>query len=283
MIKRIIYITKRIIYKIMTFFNSIRDRRRIRTFGRSRKQDCQALTLLKDKHKGERCFILGNGPSLNKCDLTLLKNEISFAVNNIYYKTQETGYRPSYYMVEDNHVLKENFYAINNYRCDVKFFPENYRNKEALPDQSTIFIPMDCGFYREGHPYYQIPRFSRDVSREVFAGQSVTIMQLQMAFYLGFSEVYLIGMDFSYDVPKSTVIDGVCYHSQENDPNHFHPNYFGKGKIWHNPRLDLVLESYKKCKEEFESDGRKILNATVGGKLELFERVDYQSIFVSKK
>jgi hypothetical protein len=241
------------------------------------------LTSLKNKHKGERCFILGNGPSLNKCDLTLLKNESSFAVNNIYYKTQETGYRPNYYMVEDNHVIRENFHAINNYRCDFKFFPENYRKKEVIPDQSTFFIPMDCGFYRAGHPYYQIPRFSRDVPREIFSGQSVTIMQLQMAFHLGFSEVYLIGMDFSYDIPKSTVIDGVRFHSQEDDPNHFHPNYFGKGKIWHNPRLDLVLKSYKKCKEEFESDGRKILNATVGGKLELFERVDYQSLFKSRQ
>ena len=61
--------------------------------------------------------------------------------------------------------------------------------------------------------------------------------------------------------------------------NHFHPSYFGKGKKWHDPKLDRVLMCYEKCKEEFENDGRKIYNATVGGKLELFERVEFTSLF----
>ncbi|MGV6830387.1 MAG: 6-hydroxymethylpterin diphosphokinase MptE-like protein [bacterium] len=242
------------------------------------KEYTEQLQLLKDKFKGKRCFIVGNGPSLNKCDLSLLKDEYSFAVNGIFYKTKEMGYRPNFYMVEDNHVVYDNIKEINKYKCDYKFFPANYKNI-IIPDENTIFIPADLGFYREYHPYFCKPRFSKDVSSEIFTGQSVTIMQLQMAYHLGFAEVYLIGMDFSYALPESTKVEGVNYTSQEDDPNHFHPDYFGKGKKWHDPKLDRVLMNYKKCKEEFEADDRKIYNATVGGKLEIFERRNYFSLF----
>jgi len=238
----------------------------------------EVLNGLKDAYRGERCFILGNGPSLNKCDLSLLADEYSFAVNGIFYKTQEMGYKPNFYMVEDNHVISDNINEINSYKCKYKFFPASYKNV-IKPDESTIFIPADYGFYREHHPYYCAPRFSKNVSKEIFTGQSVTIMQLQLAYHLGFSEVYLIGMDFSYDLPKSTIVDGVNYTSQDDDVNHFHPNYFGKGKKWHDPKLDRVLICYEKCKNEFEDDGRIIYNATIGGKLELFERADFSKLF----
>lgn len=239
--------------------------------------NCKLIDL-KDKFKGKRCFIIGNGPSLNKCDLKLLEKEYSFAVNGIFYKTKEMGYKPNFYMVEDNHVVSDNLREINKYKCEYKFFPSNYKNI-IIPDENTIFIPMDCGFYRENHPYFCKPRFSKDVPNEIFAGQSVTIMQLQMAYHLGFSEVYLIGMDFSYTLPESTVVEGCNYTSQEDDVNHFHPDYFGKGKKWHDPQLERVLANYEKCKEEFESDGRNIYNATVGGKLDIFERRDYDKLF----
>jgi hypothetical protein len=86
-------------------------------------------------------------------------------------------------------------------------------------------------------------------------------------------------MDFSYAVPDSVIKTGNVWESTEDDPNHFHPNYFGVGKKWHDPKLDNVLQSYQLCKMVFEKDDRKIFNATNGGKLELFERVDYDSLF----
>lgn len=264
--------------KIKTKIERAENKKKIQKYTQTPKEYQEILIALKDKHKGERCFIVGNGPSLNKCDLSKLKDEYSFAVNGIFYKTDEVNYRPTFYMVEDNHVVADNLKRINNYKCKYKFFPSNYKNM-IVPDENTIFIPMDCGFYRENHPYFCKPRFSKDVPNEIFAGQSVTIMQLQMAYHLGFSEVYLIGMDFSYALPDSTIVEGCNYTSQEDDVNHFHPDYFGKGKKWHDPQLDRVLANYENCKKEFEKDGRNIYNATVGGKLEIFERKNYDSLF----
>jgi hypothetical protein len=105
------------------------------------------------------------------------------------------------------------------------------------------------------------------------------MINLQLAYYFGFDEVYLIGMDFDYKIPDSAIIEGLSITSTTDDINHFHPDYFGPGKKWHDPDLEQVLTSYKKMKEVYKADGRKIINATKGGKLEVFERVDYDQLF----
>ena len=96
---------------------------------------------------------------------------------------------------------------------------------------------------------------------------------------MGFTEVYLIGMDFSYIIPESHKRTGDVLLSDTDDPNHFHKDYFGKGKTWKDPKLDRVMMNYKQAKFVYECAGRNIYNATIGGKLELFERVNFNALF----
>ena len=240
--------------------------------------DKSKLKKLKGAYKGERCFILGNGPSLNKCDLKLLKGEYSFGVNGIFYKTREMGYKPTFYVVEDSHVMADNREEINAYDADFKFFPVNYKSY-IHNRKNTLFFKMNEGFYVDHSPNFSIPRFSTDASERLYCGQSVTMLNFQLAFYLGFSEVYLIGMDFNYDIPETATVNGNDIVSNEDDVNHFHPDYFGRGKTWHDPHLDRVLNSYKMMKLVYEAADRKIYNATVGGKLEVFDRVEFDGLF----
>ncbi len=245
----------------------------------SEEDEFKKLRSLKNKFKGKRCFIIGNGPSLNKCDLTLLKDEYTFGVNGIFYKTEEMGFAPTFYMVEDGHVVDDNLEKINNYdKPNYKFFPTLYKDKIKKTD-NTYFFLADLGFYRGSHYSFEIPRFSRDFSQIAFCGQSVTYLNMQLAYYLGFSEVYLIGMDFSYKIRKTDEVKGQTLVSNEDDINHFHPDYFGKGKKWHDPKVHNVAKNYEFAKCVFEYDNRKIYNATVGGKLEIFERKDYYKLF----
>lgn len=243
--------------------------------------DKSKIRKLKDKFKGKRCFILGNGPSLNKVDLNLLKDEYSFAVNGIFYKTEETGYKPTFYVVEDRAVMADNAEKINEYDVPYKFFPTNYR-PQIKNRKNAIFFKMNTGYYRENTPNYGMPRFSTDAALRLYCGQSVTMINLQLAYYMGFTEIYLIGMDFDYKIPTSAVINGNEILSTEDDDNHFHPDYFGKGKTWHDPQLDKVLNSYKLMKLMYECSGRTIYNATPGGKLEVFNRVDFDELFNKK-
>lgn len=243
--------------------------------------DREKLSSLKNKFKGKRCFIIGNGPSLNKIDLNLLKSEYTFGVNGIFYKTKEMGFKPTFYVVEDYHVMQDNVDEIVDFNCEYNFFPARYKKhfKGKMRDNNTFFH-LNEGFYIEGGPNYEKPRFSYDASSRLYCGQSVTIVNLQMAYYLGFDEVYLIGMDFNYDLPSTAIVDGDVIESTEDDINHFHPDYFGVGKKWHDPKLHNVLKNYEMCKFAFEQDGREIINATVGGKLEVFNRVDFKDLFV---
>lgn len=239
---------------------------------------CSDFSKLKDKFKGERAFIVGNGPSLNKHDLSLLKNEYSFAVNGIFYKTESEGYRPTFYVVEDRHVMLDNVDKINAFEARYKFFPVDYKS-QLKNKKNCWFFRMDKGYYNKTSPYFAIPRFSADMNDKLYCGQSVTMINLQIAYYLGFSEIYLIGMDHSYHIPSDADVAGEEITSNSDDPNHFHPEYFGKGKKWHDPHLDRVERTYSYFKLAYESQGRKIYNATVGGNLEVFERVDYYGLF----
>ncbi|EIX0663208.1 DUF115 domain-containing protein [Campylobacter lari] len=242
----------------------------------------EELSKLYNKYLGKRCFIIGNGPSLNLHDLSLLQDEYTFAVNSFYYKTRETGFRPTFYVVEDTSVMKENLSEIKSYHSQYKFFPTIY--KDLIPkDENTYFFTMNRGFYEKSSPNYCVPRFSTDITKEIFCGQSVTYINLQLAYFMGFCEVYLIGMDFSYVIPETHKRVGDVLFSDSDDINHFHKDYFGAGKTWKDPKLDRVAQNYKMAKLVFESTNRKIYNATIGGSLEIFPRVDYNNLFLSSQ
>ena len=123
---------------------------------------------------------------------------------------------------------------------------------------------------------YTGPGFSSDVRRRVWEGATVTNVALQIAFHMGFQQVILIGVDHDFtskgDANKTVV-------SQGDDPNHFAPDYFGKGYKWQLPDLDTSEIGYAFAREAYQKAGREVLDATVGGKLTLFPKVDYNSLF----
>lgn len=238
----------------------------------------ERIRSLRNKYQGERCFIIGNGPSLNAFDIKILNNEYTFGVNSIFFKTDDTGFRPTFYVVEDHFVIHDNLKRINAYDCEINFFLANYKGL-VKPKPNVILLPADLGFYRENHPYHDTPRFSTECDKVIYNGQTVSYINMQLAYWMGFNPVYLVGMDFSYQIPDSLIKDGINFTSTDDDPNHFHPSYFGKGKRWHDPQLNRVAMNFELAKNVFEKDNRKILNATIGGQLEIFERVDFFSLF----
>jgi hypothetical protein len=92
-----------------------------------------------NKYKGKRCIIIGNGPSLNKIDLGRIQNEYTFGVNSLYYKTNENGFLPTFFVVEDSSVMKENIAEIKNYNAQYKFFPTIYKNLHGEKKEHLLF------------------------------------------------------------------------------------------------------------------------------------------------
>jgi len=232
-----------------------------------RRASIQRLKGYHNIHTGKRCFIIGNGPSLKQMDLSLLKNEFTFGMNRLYMAFPEMGFSTSYF-VSMNDLVAEQCARDFEKLTMPKFFSWRAR-KWITPDEQTQFI----------YSTYTGPGFSTDITGRVWESATVTYVALQLAYYMGFSTVVLIGVDHNFVTqgkPNSTVV------SQGDDPNHFNPHYFGKGFRWQLPDLETSELGYQLARDAYSADGRQILDATQGGKLTIFKKVDYQSLFSPK-
>tara|TARA_R110001606_G_scaffold367975_1_gene523669 strand:- start:11 stop:883 length:873 start_codon:yes stop_codon:yes gene_type:complete len=227
----------------------------------------------KNAYAGKRAFLIGNGPSLNKLDLTKLKNEITIGVNSIYLNEEKMGFLPNHYVIEDRFVAEDRADEVNAMKGPQKWFGNYLQYCLSGDDVNWINVRMRYDQHKN------FPFFSQDIARQAWTGGSVTYICMQLAYYLGVKTLYLVGFDHHYVIPDDAKIEGLDITSQSDDPNHFHPDYFGKGYRWHDPMVDRMELGYKKAGLFFERDGRRIFNATAGGKLECFERVDFRNLF----
>lgn len=236
-----------------------------------RRESIRRLAALKDKHKGQRAFIIGNGPSLKNTDLSKLKNEFTFGMNRIYLMFPELGFTTSYLCVVNDLVVEQTASDLAALEIP-KFIAWRSRRYFANLQSPITNYQLPTFLYTT----YTGPKFSKDVRGRVWESATVTNVALQLAFHMGFEQVILIGVDHNYTAagkPNTTVT------SQGDDPNHFSPAYFGKGFRWQLPDLDTSEIGYRFARQAYESAGRQVLDATVGGKLTIFPKVDYNSLF----
>lgn len=234
------------------------------------------LPSLKDRHKGERCFIIGNGPSLRAEDLDKLHNEISFASNKIYLAFDRTDWRPTYYTVIDVLVAQHNREGIERLRL-TKIF--NSGLKKYFPGSKDVTwirsIPSPKRGGRSGFA------FSEDLIRGTYPGWTVLYEQMQVAFYMGIREMYLIGVDFSFHEPERTgefCEQGEVVISKEGS-DHFHPEYRKPGETWTIPRLDMQRNAFLCAREKLKENGGAIYNASRRTELDVFPRIDLDKLF----
>ena len=227
---------------------------------------------LRDCYAGRRCFVVGGGPSLALTPLELLAGEVSIASNSIFLLFGERQFRPTFYTVEDRLVAEDRAPIINQLRGMTKVFPADLC-QHLREDDDTIYVNFMRG------QYHGFPRFSDTLDEVVYWGGTVTFMNLQLAWHLGCREVYLVGIDHSYERPSSRDrVQGNVITSQSADVNHFHPDYFGPGYRWHDPKVDRMELAYVEAQRFFTEHGGVIYNATVGGNLEVFPRVSLENV-----
>ncbi len=231
------------------------------------------LSRLKDIHIGERCFIVANGPSLCAEDLDILhdKNEITFGMNRIYKMFNNTRWRPTYYCCEDINIFNESQNDINNIPAKIKFFPINHKYYGNINIKGAYYF--NPNYFRENDFPYS---FSNDISKQIDCHGTVTFTCMEIAAYMGFSEIYLLGVDHNYHV---TINDNGETMVDDNAKDYFVDDYDNdiKDIVVHNIGNNTV--AYKKAKKYCDENGIKIFNATRGGKLEVFPRVNFDELF----
>lgn len=223
----------------------------------------EQIASFKDIHKGQRCFIIANGPSLNKVNLELLKGEITIGMNRIYLLEEKIGYLPSYLAVSDIPIQLTQFVDEYNDVKTVKFYHWWAR---------SLFKNRDINYF---FPHFKMD-FQPDFTKTIGNSKSVTFVCIQLAFYMGFDEVYIVGKDHSYNITGKA---GDTVNADGTEKNHFIENYYKAGQKWKIPNYIEEEFSYALARQAFEKAGRKIKDATVDGKLEVFEKVDYNSLF----
>ncbi|MCL2633267.1 MAG: DUF115 domain-containing protein [Oscillospiraceae bacterium] len=223
-----------------------------------------------NKHKGERCFIIGNGPSLKTQDLDLLKNEFTFATNQIYLAFEETAWRPTYYVVEDDMFMETKHKEFCNIITGIKFLASHKIPAiESFEAENAYYYNVDADSSYQQLPYKL--KFSIEPGL-VYHCDTVTYTCLQFAAFMGFKEIYLLGVDNSYSVLRKA--DGeIIYKNQKQ--NHFNQNYSASHYIGD---IDLVNAGYQAAREYADNNDIKIYNATRAGELEVFERVTLEDI-----
>jgi hypothetical protein len=223
------------------------------------------LAELKNVHKGQRAFIIGNGPSLKRTDLTRLKDEFTFGLNRIYLMFPELGFATTYFVAVNDLVIEQCARDISALPMP-KFLSWRSHRFFASGELPAYFL----------YTTYDNPAFARDVRQRVWESATVTYVALQLAYHMGFEQVILVGVDHNSNVPgkaNSTIV------SLGDDPNHFNPGYFGKGFRWQLPDFETSEIGYRLARQAYEFDGRTILDATIGGKLKVFPKADYLSLF----
>jgi hypothetical protein len=245
-------------------------------------------------HTGQRCFIMGNGPSLNRTDLELLEGETVFACNAAFLLFDRINWRPTYYTCVDSRVLPDRARDIQAMLAQnpsmTAFFPteveEHTGEKRRYPTRVILPTGRNRFYFREAYGTLEnLPEsmFSADIGQHVIQPRTVAITMLQIAAYMGFSEIYLIGCDTRYTVPATVDeedSEGLALVStRDDDANHFDPAYFGKGRKWHAPKTELMVEHYRIARDALEARGVKVFDATVDGALDVFDKVDFNALF----
>lgn len=241
------------------------------------------LLSLKDKYEGQRCFILGNGPSINKQDLSLLRNEHVFVTNWFVLHEEFKNFQNCFYCASDPHLWN---YSKGFNKKLVEMLKQNEKAK-------YFFIYLAYGaFKRESRwkcsePYFirvshykrvWDGNFSTNVEVETYIGNTVIIdLCIPLAFFLGFREIYLMGCDFRFKEDKQSHFFKRSTIPEDNLKLLEQKDRFRLENIH-----DIVNASYSVVKEYADNHGRVIYNAGYGGRLEIFGRVNYEELMKNK-
>ncbi len=228
-----------------------------------RRRAIELLAPLRGRYHGCRCVVIGNGPSLKKMDLAPLRHEFTFGLNRIYLLFEKWGFETTF-LVAINRFVLEQFGDELGSTSPLKILNWSYRQPE-LEGERACFL--------ETRP---TTRPDGDLLRGFYAGGgTVTNVALQAAYFMGFTEVILIGVDHSY---RSQGVPNQAVRAESEDESHFSKDYFGPGIVWQLPDLEAMERGYWHIRELFEGGRRRVLDATVGGQLEVFPKVGFEEI-----
>jgi hypothetical protein len=219
---------------------------------------------LRDRYRGQPMLIAGNGPSLLRTPLDQMAGVASIGMNKIDLLFPKTSWRPQFIVCTNSMVVRQHRDSFERSAIPV-LLP--YKSRRLVRGRRNPLIQ----FFN----LHASPQFSTDFPRGIGRSPTVTYAALQLAYHLGADPVVLVGVDHNFTGvggPANTYV-----RADGQDPNHFDPNYFGPGMLWGLPDLEGSEIVYRLARRAFETAGRRVLDATVDGRLQIFQKIDMRS------
>lgn len=238
---------------------------------------------LKNIHKDEKCFVIGNGPSLNKQDLTLLQDEFTFVMNEFYLHKDFQIISPNYYcLIDDYYFKKENLFSLKEIekvtfpnKKITFFFPalfkKSIREHHLFENNKKYYLAF------KGRIINTYPKVYLDITKPISGGNFTSYACLFLARYMGFKKIYLVGFDHDWVTENGKEI-GCHFYDQIREAEDI-----PQEKLIYFSDQYKIRESYSIIKDLFLKGGVEIFNATKGGYLDVFKRIDYNSLFKNEK
>lgn len=229
------------------------------TIGRTNKEHLKRFC---NKHEGETLFLLANGPSINNTPLHLLKGQRVMCMNRFYIKFEQLQFIPDYLVCIEETVLDRFAQDFSSLKPDTFV---NWRSRDRIPGVHYLKESFDI-----------FPEFNPNILAAMNTCGTVTFICLQLAFYMGFSRVVLLGLDHSFH--EKGLAGKTVIRKEESDESHFDPNYFPKGMKWVLPDLVKSELGYQMALDYYQHFGREIIDATIGGKCQIFPKKDLNDL-----
>jgi hypothetical protein len=240
--------------------------------------------VFREKHRGQRCFILANGPSLATQDITPLEGEVTFVTNNFYKHEVLDRWQPTYYALADPHYFDGSekmavmLRGIAARAHGSSFFVRLKGAKEVLATQPLL--PPERAYYLALAGNIAEAELSDvDLADYLPGPRNVGVLCLMLAIYMGCSPIYLLGFDHDWLANRGR--SGHFYGAPAPQGNKEAQPPTGYDAWSYRMIMEYQLElwkGYEKLSQLAIQKGIRILNATNGGFLDVYERVDYAQV-----
>jgi len=242
---------------------------------------------LEGKYKNRRCFVIGNGGSINSQDLSKLKNEITIVSNSFFKHPSLNSWQPTYYCIVDSIHFSEieftsSFFSELTQSVKTTNFCFPVVNKEII-DTLMVLNSFKKYFFFFHNSLAETSIRELNLDKPIPGVQSVSQFEIMLAIYMGCSPIYLMGMDhdwLKYEPNMDNERSYQHFYSDQTVDNYAKRKY----NYSFSYKTDLVnilrlWEGYENLLSLSVKEDIKILNATKGGYLDVFERIDYEKIF----
>jgi len=239
---------------------------------------------LQGRHAAESCFILGNGPSAKSVDLLALRGKTVISVSNGYLHRDYAAIAPRY------HCLPQVASSVMTEADLVAWFTEMHGHlgeAELFLNETEALLVRKNGLFAGRKVHYlafrenfdeMTDRVIIDISAPVPRVQSVPVMALMIAMYLGFDKIALLGVDHDH-FKTGTYTYAFDLLAQENKDQTVtadghvatsrHDDFQALARLW---------RQYRTLREIADANTVSIYNATPGGELDEFPRAKLEDL-----